>query len=391
MRTPSEQQLAWLRISLEPGLQSAAARELLARAGSAAGVYALPEEKLAAWVGVTLASQMLAPPGAALTRAMDAAQAWAAHEGHSLVTLGDEIYPAALREIHDPPPVLYVAGLVQCLKRPSMAIVGARHATPGGLELAREFAQALAARGWCVVSGLALGIDAAAHEGALLAGASGGGTLAVLGTGADVLYPRRNRGLAGRLVEQGAIISELPLGTPPSRFQFPRRNRLVAGLVQGVLVVEAATRSGSLITARLASEMGREVFAIPGSIHSPLSRGCHALIRQGAKLTEEVDDILVELAPLAGEGVRFGPIGRESVTPSAVEAPIPAHVDERRILDALGYDPLSVDELAQRTRLGSDVLLGVLLLLELNGRIARLDGGRFQRLRGGNVGGGRRE
>lgn len=380
MGTSSDPQLAWLRLSLEPGLRPAAARELLAQAGSASGVYALRTETLAASVGITLASQMSAPPGAVVAQAMEAALVWAGRDGHGLVTLDDPAYPPALREIYDPPPVLYVAGAAACLARPALAIVGARHATQGGLAHAREFALALAGRGWCVASGLALGIDAAAHEGAMLAGAAGGGTVAVLGTGADVLYPRRNRELAARIAEQGAIISELPLGTPPSRFQFPRRNRLVAGLAQGVLVVEAAIRSGSLITARLAGEMGREVFAIPGSIHSPLSRGCHALIRQGAKLTEEVDDILAELAALPGTGGSVRPNAAAEASADRGEALADEH--GRRILDALGYDPLSVDELARRTRLGSDVLLGALSLLELNGHVARIDGGRFQRLGG---------
>jgi len=395
MRILTPEQLAWLRLSLEPGLKPAAARELWQRAGDAAGVYAWPADVLAAAVGPALAGRMRAAPDASLTQAMAAARMWASRDGHHLVTLQDEAYPPALREIHDPPLVLYVRGAVERLARPAIAIVGARHATQGGLEVAREFAHELAARGWCVVSGLALGVDAAAHEGALRAGDAGGGTVAVLGTGADVLYPLRNRELAGRLVMHGAIISELPLGTPPSRFQFPRRNRLVAGLVQGVLVVEAAMRSGSLITARLAGEMGREVFAIPGSIHSPLARGCHTLIRQGAKLTEEVDDILTELAPLPEEhdSRKPGDVGGEVPVQEGVsERGKPSVMDqeatqrymrreERRILDALGYDPLSVDELGQRTRLRSDILLGALLVLELDGRIARLAGGRFQRLR----------
>src|SRR5690606_11414069 len=196
---------------------------------------------------------------------------------------------------HDPPAVLYVNGRAELLNRPIIAVVGARNATPGGRDNAQAFAQSLAGQGWCIASGLAHGIDAAAHRGALAAGAQAGSTIAVMGTGIDIIYPSANLELAHRIAHEGALVSELPLGTPSVPHQFPRRNRIVAGLAKGVLVVEAARQSGSLITARLASELGREVFSIPGSIHSPLSRGCHALIRQGAKLVESGEDIVEEL------------------------------------------------------------------------------------------------
>src|SRR5690606_13554363 len=205
--------------------------------------------------------------------AIEATLAWAAHSDHHLLTLGDAAYPPLLLETSDPPPLLYAVGDLERLSAPAVAIVGARNATPGGLDNARAFAKALAQQGWCVVSGLAAGIDAAAHEGAMAAGAGGGSTIAVMGTGADIIYPARNRTLARRIAAQGLLLSEYPLGMPALPHQFPRRNRLVAGLSRGVLIVEAALQSGSLITARLAGDMGREVFAMPGSIHSPLSRG----------------------------------------------------------------------------------------------------------------------
>lgn len=291
---------SWLRLSLEPGLGPAQARALLTNLGLPEQIYDHGVPALAAIVGYEMAAQMAAAPSAALAESIDAACQWAHEPGNQLVTLADSSYPPALLQTHDPPLVLYVVGDVSLLSKPSIAIVGARSATPGGIENARAFARHLAAAGWGVISGLAAGIDAAAHEGALDAGPSGGSTVAVIATGANLVYPARNRALAHRIATAGAIVSELPLGTHVSRFQFPKRNRLVAGLSRGVLVVEAAVQSGSLITARLATELGRDVFAIPGSIHSPLSRGCHALIRQGAKLTETADDILFELGAATG-------------------------------------------------------------------------------------------
>ncbi len=287
--------------------------------------------------------------------------------------MGEADYPAALLNIADPPLLLFMLGslvpkadnsltldTLNCL-----AIVGSRNPTPQGEVNARQFAQSFGGAGWCVVSGMALGVDGAAHEGALAGGAP---TLAVVGTGLDRVYPKRHLALAHKIAEQGALISEYPLGTPPLPGNFPRRNRLIAGLSQGTLVVEAALQSGSLITARLAAEQGREVFAIPGSIHAPQSRGCHALIRQGAKLVESAQDILEDL---------------RITTPTAQVTPIPIGdplVDPEGLLKAMGYDPVSLDALQARTGLDTATLQARLLELELQDAVARLPGGLLQRL-----------
>jgi DNA processing protein len=276
---------------------------------------------------------------------IDQAEKWAAGPQHHIVTLADPSYPPGLLDIHDPPLLLYVNGNLDCLARPSIAVVGARSATAGGIDNARAFARYLAEQGWCVVSGLALGIDTAAHEGALQAGPDHGGTVAILGTGIDIVYPARNRDLAHRIAETGALVTEFPMGVRAIPYQFPKRNRLVAGMSRGVLVVEAAKQSGSLITARSASEMGREVFAIPGSIHSPLSRGCHALIRQGAKLVESGADIKDELGT-PKPASRLLPAGSPAPIKSCPNDPIGA-----RVLEGLGYDPVHLDTLQQRTQL----------------------------------------
>ncbi|GAA0515283.1 MULTISPECIES: DNA-processing protein DprA [Pigmentiphaga] len=359
--TPEELS-AWLRLTLEPGIGPATARELLQAVGLPQRLYSLSRDELAALLPPPLAAQLARSPSPQHAATLERTLRWAEHPGHHLLTLADAGYPRALLAIHDPPPLLYLAGDPSRLSPQAIAIVGARHATPDGMANARAYARHLAQRGWCIVSGLALGIDTAAHEGALEAGAAGGGTVAVVGTGVDVVYPPRNRGLAERIAAQGAIVSEFPLGLPALPHQFPRRNRLVAGLTQGTLVAEAAARSGSLITARLAADAGREVFAIPGSIHSPLSRGCHALIRQGAKLVESAQDILDELG--AGSG-------------SAAPPPEPA-LPRDPVLAGMGYGPVHVDALAARTGLAVPQLQARLLELELRGLIARLDGGRYQ-------------
>jgi DNA processing protein len=281
------------------------------------------------------------------------------------VTLGDPAYPAQLLETSDPPTLLYVRGNPALLQRRGLAVVGSRNATPQGLQTATSFARTLAAQGIAIISGLALGIDAAAHKGAL---AAGGETIAVIGTGIDRLYPARNKPLALEIIEHGAIVSEFPLGTPAVAHNFPRRNRIISGLSRGVLVVEAAPESGSLITARLAAEQGREVFAIPGSIHSPVARGCHKLIKQGAKLVETAQDILEEF----GNGV-FEEALRE--TPE-----FPETTDEGPLLTAIGHDPCDLDDLVERTGQPAEQLLPELLMLELSGRIACLPGSRYQRL-----------
>jgi DNA processing protein len=290
---------------------------------------------------------------------------WLAAPENHLITLGDAYYPQLLLQISDPPPLLYVKGRRELLNRPALAIVGSRNATAQGIANAEDFARALSDAGITIVSGLALGIDAAAHRGGL-AGAAG--SIAVVGTGIDVVYPARNRDLAHQLAVQGALVSEFSLGTPALSGNFPRRNRLISGLARGCLIVEAALRSGSLITARYALEQGREVFAIPGSIHSPLSKGCHLLIKQGAKLVESSNDILEEL----GAAVRV-----ESATPGKADAS-PEHVE---LLAALGFDPLDLDTLCERSGLTPETASAMLLTLELEGTVSRLPGGRFQRVR----------
>ena len=297
---------------------------------------------------------------------------WLHDESHHLIRLGDDMYPELLAGIASPPAQLYVNGDPEILHLPALAIVGSRNPTTGGAQTAFEFARHLGATGFCIVSGLAQGIDAAAHSGALAAGAP---TVAFLGHGIDRVYPAANRDLARDIAKRGALVSEFPLGTAPGRALFPQRNRLISGLCLGTLVVEAARRSGSLITARLAAEQGREVFAIPGSIHNPLSRGCHQLIRQGAKLVEAADDILSELAPLAGHML-------QTVDQSTGSDPSPVEVDEEyvKLLEAIGHDPVNADELVARSGLTIDQVSSMLLILELEGKIEKLSGGRYSLL-----------
>lgn len=356
---------AWLRLTLTPGVGNATARKLLAAFGSAEAVFDSSPTALTAVVGERLAQALRAHISA---ETAETVQHWLdADPRHHLLTLGDPDYPPALLETSDPPLLLYALGQRAVLAhRHKLALVGSRNPTPQGAENARQFAHALAERGLCVVSGLALGVDGAAHEGALQAG---GPTIAVVGTGLDRVYPKRHLNLAHRIAEQGLLLSEYPLGTPPLAPNFPKRNRIIAGLSQGTLVVEAAVQSGSLITAHLAVEMGREVFAIPGSIHSPQARGCHALIRQGAKLVESAQDIL--------EDLRLAPA---SPTPSADSRDDGAELDgDTPVLHALGHDPTSLDALQARTGLDTATLQAELLNLELEGVVRRLPGGLFQR------------
>lgn len=308
-------------------------------------------------------------------------------QGIQLLGWGDDAFPEPLRHIQDPPAVLYARGKVELLSCPQVAIVGSRNATRAGLDHARQFAAALAGKGYAVTSGLAQGVDGAAHVGAL---AAGGDTVAVVGTGADVIYPRSHQALTEQIVEQGVLVTEYPPGTGPKPGHFPRRNRIISGLSRGILVVEAGLRSGSLITARLALEQGREVFAIPGSIHNPLARGCHSLIRQGAKLVETVDDIEEELAAWWNQPVeRVAPKpprpGLAAPSPDLFAAPrepapepeMPAHLAPREIavLQALGYDPRSTDQLCDATELPADQLMQSLLLLEMEGLVESAPGG----------------
>lgn len=365
---------------MTPGVGDGAARRLLAAFGLPEHVFAQPDAALREVVSQAQAAALQqTPPN--LQAQIDLTWQWlhAGDNGTSrrVVTLGDAGYPTSLLEMTDPPLLLYVLGAADydlTQLGHSIAVVGSRNPTPQGATNARSFARALGEVGLPVVSGLALGVDGAAHQGALDAAGDTPrlATVAVVGTGLDRVYPARHRDLAHRITQQGLIVSELPLGTPPLTQNFPKRNRLIAGLARGTLVVEAALQSGSLITARLASEQGKEVFAIPGSIHSPQSRGCHALIRQGAKLVESVSDILEELPPLRA------PIATAaSSTTGNGHAAAPT---EDPLLDALGFDPVSLDALSARTGWSAAALQARMLELELDGQITRLPGGLFQRM-----------
>lgn len=294
---------------------------------------------------------------------------WLTQPGHCLVRRGDEDFPELLEQIPDPPEQLWINGDPAALHLPAIAIVGSRNPTRGGLGNAFDFARHLASAGFCIVSGLAQGIDAAAHRGALAAGAP---TVAFLGHGVDRVYPAINRDLAHEIAARGALVSEFPLGTPPRPERFPQRNRLISGLAFGTLVIEAARRSGSLITARLASEQGREVFALPGSIHNPLSRGCHNLIRQGAKLVETADDIVCELAPLAGHVLEGTGDAAAAHRPVAT-----ADADYVKLKKQLGFDPIGIDAIVENSGLTIDQVSSMLLILELEGEVEALSGGRY--------------
>ena len=347
---------AWIRLSLVPGLGGQSLRKLLAAFGLPQQVLAAGRAALAKIVSAETAARVLADLDAA---AVDAALEWASADGNAILTLADSDYPQSLLETPDPPALLYLRGRRELLARPGLAVVGSRNATPQGVSNAEHFAQAFSAAGLTIVSGLALGIDAAAHRGGLEAA---GSTIAVLGTGADILYPQRNRALGERIAREGLIVSEFPLGTPPHGANFPRRNRVISGLARGCLVVEAALASGSLITARLAAEQGREVFAIPGSIHSPHAKGCHALIKQGAKLVESAQDLLQELG-----------VTGLAAPPAAADAALPG------LLAHLGYDPCDIDTLCARSGLTAAAVSAMLLQLELDGKVGSLPGGLYQR------------
>ncbi len=356
---------AWLRLLETPGVGRESARRLLSSFASPQAVFRASESAWRSVVGGSVAAALAAPPEslAALT-AKTLEWLDAAPQSRSVIVLGDPNYPAALLETTDPPLLLYAQGRVERLLAPSLAIVGSRNPTRQGVDNARAFAEHLSHAGLSIVSGLALGIDAAAHDGAL-SGPSG--TIAVVGTGLDQVYPKRNAKLAQRIVEEGLILGEYALGMPPLPPNFPVRNRIIAGLTRGTLVVEAALQSGSLITARLATEAGRDVYAIPGSIHSPLSRGCHALLKQGAKLVDTAQDIL--------EDLHWGSAGarQQPAQPSQPSAPDP-------LLDALGYDPVGLEALVARTGWSAAQLSAKLLELELDGQVARLPGQLFQRI-----------
>jgi DNA processing protein len=357
-----EELAAWLRLLLTPGVGNETARKLLAAFGLPQTVFSQSLTALQTVVGARIAEALQQIPDE-LEPALERLQTWLAEsDRHHLLTLGDARFPSALLQIADPPVLLYVLGDLEALSHPNkLAIVGSRNPTHQGAANAHQFAQALGQAGLCIVSGLALGVDGAAHEGALAAGAR---TIAVVGTGLDRVYPKRHLNLAHRIAERGALVSEFPLGTSPLPANFPQRNRIIAGLSQGTLVVEAALQSGSLITARMAAEQGREVFAIPGSIHAPQARGCHSLIRQGAKLVESAQDIL--------EDLQLG-------APATPEEGSTTEPPDDDLLDALGHDPVSLDALQARTGLDTATLQARLLELELDGWVGRLPGGLLQR------------
>jgi DNA processing protein len=297
---------------------------------------------------------------------------WLLDRRHQIIRQDSDLFPRLLHQISDPPLLLYVDGDPELLQLPALAIVGSRNPTAGGERNAFEFARHLASIGFTIVSGLAQGIDTAAHRGAL---AAGGTTIAFLGHGIDRIYPASNKALAEEIAASGALVSEFPLGTHPGKELFPQRNRLISGVSLGTLVVEAARRSGSLITARLAAEQGREVFALPGSIHNPLARGCHQLIRQGAKLVESADDILSELAPLVGHAL-------QNTMESTAKQNLNAILDDEyvELRKYIGYDPITADELAANSGLTIDQVSSMLLILELHGEIEALSGGRYSLL-----------
>ncbi|HTS22907.1 MAG TPA: DNA-processing protein DprA [Casimicrobiaceae bacterium] len=356
---------AWASLQLVPGLGTRACYELLKAFGGPVEVRAASRASLGRFLPADAAEALHRGPEAAT---LDRTLKWLAADGHWLVAWDDPNYPAALLALGDAPPVVLYAGWRELLNRPALAIVGSRNATPRGVEHAEAFAAALSDAGLTIVSGLALGIDAGAHRGGLAGTAR---SIAVVGTGLDSVYPRANKALAQQLARDGGLLSELPIGTPPLRGNFPRRNRLLSGLSRGVLVIEATLDSGSLITARLAAEQGRDVFAIPGSIDSPFSKGCHRLIRDGAKLVETAADVLEELGLIA-------PAGSASASP---EPDAQGSDATSKLLRALGHDPASIDSLAGRTGLPADVVTATLVELELQGRVALLPGGVYQRSR----------
>lgn len=386
-----EELAAWLRLSLTPGVGDTTARKLLAAFGLPPSIFGQSPAALTAVAGAAAAAALREEPPR-LAQQLEATLAWLAHANaqgdvqgdvqggeatphRRVLTLGDPAYPAALLQTADPPLMLYVSGQACAHWPAAIAMVGSRNPTPQGSLNARQFAHSFAEAGFTVVSGMALGIDGAAHEGAL-AGAGPGqlATIAVVGTGLDRVYPRRHHALAHQIAGRGLLISEYPLGTPPLAQNFPKRNRLISALSQGTLVVEAALKSGSLITARMAVEQGKDVFAIPGSIHSVQSRGCHALLKQGAKLVETAQDVLEEL----GAPPALPKIERPAAQSDAGEPP-----QEDAVVRALGFDPISLDALVSRTGMEPARLQARMLEMEMAGQLARLPGGRFQRIAAG--------
>jgi DNA processing protein len=366
---------SWLQLTLTPGLGAATLRQLLSQFGLPEKILAAKRADLARYAG---AEAIQALDSEAVGQAVKRALAWLEQPENTIVTLADAAYPRLLLEIPDPPALIYCRGRIDLLGRPALALVGSRNATAQGASNAEQFARSFSAAGFTIVSGLAQGIDAAAHRGGL---AGEGSTVAVLGTGVDIAYPQSNAALAAGIAERGLLLSEFPLGTKAFAYNFPRRNRLISGLAQGCLVVEAALGSGSLITARTAAEQGREVFAVPGSIHSPLSKGCHSLIKSGAKLVESAEDVLSELAAFRRTGFAStsAPAG-VAANAGSNDGTGSAGCAEDPLLACMGFDPVDVDSLCARAGLPAERVSAELLRLELAGLVAVLPGGLYQRL-----------
>jgi DNA processing protein len=363
-----ERLAAWLRLERTSGVGPRGALALLGAFGSLDAIFAADLAALCAHVSPAQARAILQPASLDTARLVEATLRWLDAPGRHVLALGEPGYPALLANIPDPPLLLYINGCVELLATPGLAIVGSRNASTQGKANAQAFAEALSGAGLCIVSGLALGIDTAAHEGALR---GQGRTIAVIGTGPDLVYPARNRALSERIAREGCIVSEYPVGTPPLPSNFPKRNRIISGLAAGVLVVEAAAQSGSLITARQAAEQGRDVFAIPGSIHAALSKGCHILIREGAKLVDGAADVL--------EAMALSPLARPACACPSAQAQAQSAGDAA-LLAALGHDPVEPDALLATLGCTPGELGTRLLLLELAGMVERLPGGMFQRL-----------
>jgi DNA processing protein len=367
---------SWLKLHHTPGIGPALFHRLLDRFGSAAAACGADAAELSRLGLARNSIDHLHNDVSA--EAVASALQWAQQPRQCILTLADDAYPPLLKTIHNPPPLLYVKGDQQLLTEPQLGIVGSRNPSRGGEETAHAFALYLARSGLVITSGLALGIDAAAHRGALDAK---GATIGVMATGIDRIYPARHRALADSIVENGALVTEFPPGTRPLPEFFPQRNRIISGLAYGVLVVEAAERSGSLITAHYAMEQAREVFAIPGSIHNPMARGCHRLIRQGAKLIESVQDILEELAPQLRDRLRME--SREENTPREKTAQLGDQLDPdyQSLLRLIDYDPVSIDQMVERSGLPARSISSMLLILELQGLVRAESGGRYCRVR----------
>ena len=365
----TNEQRAWLILS-SAFVSDRQLTRLLDACGSVEAIVNASSAKLELAIGDSKNRNSVLEPN---ERWLARAAAWLAEPGHRIVCLHSSHYPALLAQIPGPPILIYVSGSVDCLHLPALAIVGSRNPTRGGLDNADRFAAQLGRAGFCIVSGLAYGIDAAAHRGALRSEAC---TVAVLGHGIDRVYPRRNRRLANDITASGAVIAEFPLGCAPRREYFPLRNRLISGLCAATLVVEAATRSGSLITARLAGDQGRDIFAIPGSIHNPMARGCHKLLRQGAMLVEQPQDIIDELAPRLNQLMQNSDLRPQHNKLNKIQ-----DKDYKLLIDALGFDPATSEEIARNSGLTIDQVSSMLLILELEGKIESLSGARYSRIR----------